>query len=437
MKLLRNPMLRENKNFLSVYPQNNFSSVKKLVQKAYENSEYYKSNWSKSLQLKNFNSWSDFFKLQPSDKSVFKKENISVDESEIAFYFFSGGTTDKPKVIPVTKQEWKSRNMYRADCYQLAGLTEFDSVWIALPFGPWAAGHSVQHAFHILKSNVLPAGLSNDQHIMKYIWQQVKRMNINVIATTPSILSFIESSIDLDSFFPVEKVITTGEYISSDWKNHYKEKYKVDVFASYGASECFIGIECSKRCGYHYNPDNILVEVVDQNNFPTTGEGTILLTNLASEAIPLVRYKIGDRGKIHTKKCVCGSDWPRLEWIGRDSDFYEISGGVNFHMHQLSDALRIFSSKLKKCEVRINNGHTGKDFIEFKIFFNKKEINTKIKRQKLVEQVTKAIQNLSLDFNDVMFEGYANIKINIKEDKSTGVYQKARIKIYDLRRFRR
>lgn len=425
------------KNLKTAYPDSLYPVVKNLARNAYEKSAYYKWRWEGLYDPNTFNDWPDFLKLKPSDKSLFKAENIAVENNKIAYYFFSGGSTGNPKIIPVTKQEWRNRDAYRANCYRLIGISKFDSVWIALPFGPWAAGHSAQHAFHILRSNVLPAGLSNDQNIMKHIWYQAKRMNINVIATTPSILKFIESSIGNNSFFPIEKVITTGEFISDPLKDYYKSKFGIDVFASYGSSECFIGIECSRRCGYHFDPKEIFIETVDKNNKTTNETGSILLTNLNSEAIPLIRYKIGDLGKIHYKKCACGSDWPRIEWLGRDNDFYEISGGVNFHTYQLADALSVFGSSFKKCELILKDGPAGKDIIEITVYFHEKEVVSAKQKLSLTKKVTKVIQNLSLDFNDVMFEGYAKVSITVKGTAESSLFQKVQIQVRDLRKFRR
>src|SRR3989338_2205816 len=420
----------------TTYQDHLLSSVWSLVKAAHENYSYYQQIW-KGIWDAGSASWDDFFKLKPADKSLLENNNVSIKRNNIAYYFLTGDTTEKTKVIPVTKKEWRDRNEYRANCYRLANITKFDSVWIALPFGPWAAGHSSQHAFHILESNVLPAGLSNDQYVMRYIWNQAKQMNINVIATTPSILKFIESSIEEDSLIPIEKVIISGDRVSDELRGYYKDKYNIDLLASYGSSECFVGMECQYQCGYHFDPNQILVEVVEpQNYLPTELEGSILLTNLTSEAIPLIRYKVGDRGKVHYQKCRCGSDWPRLQWTGRDSDYYEISGGVNLHTYQVEQALDRLKLKIQKCDVVIKDDNGGKDLIEFTVFFNEKDVSTQRQKKLLTKEIIQAIRTLSLDFNDVMFEGYANVAIIIQAMNKDAPPQEKKVEIRDLRKFR-
>ncbi|MBI3250583.1 MAG: phenylacetate--CoA ligase family protein [Candidatus Andersenbacteria bacterium] len=420
----------------TTYQDQVLASVWSLAKEAYKKSIYYQQIWEGIWNEASVD-WDDFFKLKPADKSLFAIKNVAIKRSNVAYYFLTGDTTGKPKVIPVTKKEWRARNEYRANCYRLAGITKFDSVWIALPFGPWAAGHSAQHAFHILESNVLPAGLSNDQYVMRHIWNQAKQMNINIIATTPSILKFIESSIEEGKLSPIEKVITSGDHVSNELRGYYKDKYGVNLLASYGSSECFMGMECKYQCGYHFDPDRILVEVVDpQNNLPTESEGSVLLTDLTSEAIPIIRYKSGDRGKINYQKCQCGSDWPRLQWTGRDGDYYEISGGVNLHSYQVEQALDGLNPKVQKCDVVIKDDHGGKDLIKFTAFFNAKDVSTQRQKKFLTQKVTQAIRTLSLDFNDVMFEEYAHIAVIIRSIDRDTSQQNRKVEIRDLRKFR-
>ena len=420
-----------------VYQNQNFTHIWPLVRAAYKESIYYQQLWEK-IWAENSASWDNFFKLKPADKSLFEIKNITTNKRDkIAYYFLTGDTTRKPKVIPATKQEWRDRNEYRANCYRIAGITKHDSVWIALPFGPWAAGHSAQHAFHILEANVLPAGLSNDQYIMRHIWNQAKQMNINVIATTPSILKFIESSIEGEDFSFIEKVIISGDQASDELRSYYKERYDVALLASYGLSGCFVGMECEYQCGYHFDPNKILVEVVDpQNNLPAEREGSVLLTNLTSEAIPLIRYKSGDRGMVHHQRCQCGSEWPRLQWTGRDGDYYEISGGVNFHTYQVEKALDRLDPKIRKCEVVIKDDKNGKDLIEFAVSFSAQDVSAPKQKKLLIQQVSEAVRTMSLDFNDVIFEGYANVTVAVRGIGKDNLRQGRKVEIRDLRKFR-
>jgi phenylacetate-CoA ligase len=78
----------------------------------------------------------------------------------------------------------------------------------------------------------------------------------------------------------------------------------------YGASECFIGAECSERRGVHVFEDDCILEVVDGRGQAvpagTTGE-RILLTALGSVTQPFIRYEMTDLVTLAPDPCPCGS----------------------------------------------------------------------------------------------------------------------------------
>jgi phenylacetate-CoA ligase len=74
----------------------------------------------------------------------------------------------------------------------------------------------------------------------------------------------------------------------------------------------------------HLNADWAVLEVVDENNEPVPpGEkgAKVLVTNLANDVQPIIRYEIGDIVTMATKPCGCGSNMPLIDHIeGRDSE---------------------------------------------------------------------------------------------------------------------
>jgi phenylacetate-coenzyme A ligase PaaK-like adenylate-forming protein len=78
----------------------------------------------------------------------------------------------------------------------------------------------------------------------------------------------------------------------------------------------------------HVNADWAILEVVDEDNRPVPdGEkgAKVLITNLANEVQPIIRYEIGDIVTMATEPCACGSTLPLIEKIdGRDSEMFWI-----------------------------------------------------------------------------------------------------------------
>src|SRR5262249_4946133 len=78
----------------------------------------------------------------------------------------------------------------------------------------------------------------------------------------------------------------------------------------YGSSELgSVAAACGLSLGMHLFDDLFVVEVGDQ--------GRILITDLANTVMPLIRYQIGDVGRLHIDLCPCGRRTSRLEVLGR------------------------------------------------------------------------------------------------------------------------
>lgn len=85
-----------------------------------------------------------------------------------------------------------------------------------------------------------------------------------------------------------------------------------------------IAYECKAHAGhFHVATTNVIVECDSRLTTTFDGEtiGRLLITHLHSHATPLIRYDIGDFGKLHDQ-CPCGHDGPTLSHIyGRGKHF--------------------------------------------------------------------------------------------------------------------
>lgn len=134
---------------------------------------------------------------------------------------------------------------------------------------------------------------------------------------------------------------TGGETLTPATRRTLGERFHAPVRDNYGASECFIiASEC--RCGQlHLNADWVILEPVDEaGRAVAPGEfgATTLLTNLANQVQPLIRYDLGDRVRFMTASCPCGSALPVIEVQGRADDVLtlEASDGHEVHLAPLA-----------------------------------------------------------------------------------------------------
>lgn len=98
-------------------------------------------------------------------------------------------------------------------------------------------------------------------------------------------------------------------------------------FIHYGLREGGLGgaVNCQAFEGMHVRENDILVEIVDENGIRVKdGElGELVITTIGMEAMPLIRYKTGDKTRVLTGECRCKSKLKRLDRvlrIGKESE---------------------------------------------------------------------------------------------------------------------
>ena len=92
------------------------------------------------------------------------------------------------------------------------------------------------------------------------------------------------------------------------------------AFDHYGTTEMGLGggVECEALDGYHLREADLLFEVTDPDTgapVPDGEYGEVVFTTLTREAMPLIRYRTGDRGRFLAEPCPCGTPLRRLERV--------------------------------------------------------------------------------------------------------------------------
>ena len=103
------------------------------------------------------------------------------------------------------------------------------------------------------------------------------------------------------------------------------------------AAECIIA-----RDGLHVQEDHFLVEVVDPDSgrpLEHGAEGELVFTTLIKEALPLIRYRTGDIGRLTADPCACGRTSRRLRGLRGRHDDMLIVRGVNVHPSNIEHVL--------------------------------------------------------------------------------------------------
>lgn len=125
-------------------------------------------------------------------------------------------------------------------------------------------------------------------------------------------------------------VLLSGDSASPALRNAVVQGLRCKVFAHYGLTESGFGgaVECAQREGAHVREADLLFEIVDTGGKPVPAGtwGEVVMTTLLREAMPLIRYRTGDLGRIRQEPCACGSSLQRLDVAGRMADMLTLPG---------------------------------------------------------------------------------------------------------------
>jgi phenylacetate-CoA ligase len=129
---------------------------------------------------------------------------------------------------------------------------------------------------------------------------------------------------------PLRSLVTSAEVLEDEERALLEQVFGCRVFNRYGCREVSVlASECTAHNGLHTMAEGLYLEIEGPRGPAAPGEkGSILVTDLLNQAMPLIRYRIGDLGSWAQGPCPCGRSLPRLAAIaGRVTDFLVGSDG--------------------------------------------------------------------------------------------------------------
>lgn len=141
----------------------------------------------------------------------------------------------------------------------------------------------------------------------------------------------------------LKAVICTAEKMYPHHTELFKEMFDCPVVDEYGSSETgILAFQC-REGNMHIMSDHMCVEFLDDNDQPVKqGDlGRVVITDLVSYAMPLIRYDIGDMGRPSDRQCTCGVSLPVMDIVeGRKEDFIHTKDGKLVHAAYLCYTLK-------------------------------------------------------------------------------------------------
>ena len=292
--------------------------------------------------------------------------------SEIVRLHASSGTTGKPIVVAYTKKDIEVWADAIRRAFICAGLGEHDIIQNSYGYGLFTGGLGAHYGGEKLGATVIPtSGGNTDRQIMV-----MKDFGVTAICCTPSYLAYLleraeELGINVQEL-PLKAAILGAEPWAWETGRRLEKMGGLRVFDIYGLSEIVgpgVGMMCGEQDGLHIFEDYFYPEIINPDTcevLPDGQEGELVLTTLAKEAMPMIRYRTRDITSIITQPCPCGRTCRRINRISRRSDDMMILRGVNVFPSQIETALMAVEGTLPHYQIVLTTRH-GLDQMEVQV----------------------------------------------------------------------
>jgi phenylacetate-CoA ligase len=270
---------------------------------------------------------------------------FTATQEELVRYHVSSGTTGKPTVVGYTQKDLDNWTTSLARGFTAIGLGRGDVIQDSYGYGLFTGGLGVHYGAERIGATVLPTSVGNTERQIELM----QDLEVTAIACTPSYLLHIgevaeKMGIDIKKDTRLKTGILGAEPWTEGMRTRMEKWLGIRAYDIYGTSELSgpMFTECTEQNGFHVWSDIALAEVID----PKTGEqlepgekGDLTLTMLQKEALPMIRYRIGDISSIDEDVCPCGRTSPRIKRIQGRVDDMLIIRGINVFPSQVEYTL--------------------------------------------------------------------------------------------------
>lgn len=257
---------------------------------------------------------------------------LAVPEDRVDTYHESSGTSGEPTASYLTARDWAEC----ADRFNRSSvaLVSSDRVLVKTPYSMATTAHQMHVAARAAGAMVIPA--SNRTSMMPYgrVLRLIRDLEPTVTWSLPS-EPLVWAAADRflaagtrEKVSRLRALVVAGEPLSAAKRRRVGELWGARVIEDYGSTETTsLAGECPRGV-LHAWADRFLLEIGDTASgaLRSTGVGSLVVTTLYREAMPLVRYDTGDVVDLSEEPCACGWVLPRITVLGRAGSAIRAAG---------------------------------------------------------------------------------------------------------------
>jgi phenylacetate-CoA ligase len=278
----------------------------------------------------------------------------------------TSGSTGRPLHLFVSQAESEFRKARHVRANSSCGQKPFD-LWANI-----TAPHHFSEATTLQRALrfYTPRPISVFQSVSSQI-SILEKWRPDVLDGYSSSLAILAKEVRDRSVKSIRPKFVTGsaELIDDLSRNLVEESFDAPFYDQYSSVELErMSWHCPAKQGYHIDADALIMQFLGKSGEEVSmGErGEIVCTSLFNEAMPLIRYAIGDVGAESDELCVCGRTLPLMKVVeGRKDSLLLFPDGRTitprtftiamnmFKFYRYIDQFRLIQKKLDLFEVEV------------------------------------------------------------------------------------
>ncbi|GFE51610.1 hypothetical protein So717_33630 [Roseobacter cerasinus] len=271
----------------------------------------------------------------------------------------TSGSTEPPVIMGSRILHGATEDSYPYQARQLLEEHIFGSGDIAANLlTPGCFGQNYEGMSRVLEAvgaTILPVGRMETMDDPATLLELLSTFGVNTLVGSPTgIIQLAHLAETRGVALPVRKVVFMGEAFHASKRSYLREVWPgCDIYSVYGASELgFVGVNTPTQA----EREHIILS--QWFFFEVDADGALLVTDLKSPMLPILRYRIGDRAQL-----VAHEAGPRLRLDGRcDSNFS--LGGARVGVGQIRRRLETQGCLVDDLQITLSTDALGRDVLQ-------------------------------------------------------------------------
>ena len=332
------------------------------VRYTWERSPFYRRKWEAAgVSPDTLRTLGDLARFPVVDKAELRQaqaakppygDYLCIAPDDVARIHGTSGTTGRPTVFGIGREDWERIGAAHARILWAAGLRPADVLLICSFFSLYMGSWGALKGGEWLGATVFPFGAGAAGQTLSAV-QWARDLRPTAFYGTPSYALHLAETVRREGIDP--RSLGFRLLLFSGEPGAGIPATKALIEATFGGACIDMGSmaemtpwmtngECRHRTGMHLWQDIVYTQVCDPVTFepvPFGAEGTPVYTHLERTSQPMIRLVSGDRTRWVDDPCPCGRTYPRLPagLYGRFDDMI-IVRGENVYPSAIEDTLR-------------------------------------------------------------------------------------------------